>query len=100
MTETTMDVQALLGKITVVDFLREMIALAAQRLMDLQALGLTGASYGEKSADRIAKACVAAWLSAGQTINCRLREPASSGSLNEDRGSPSAPMGSRRGTLS
>ena len=56
MTETTMDVQALLGKITVVDFLREMIALAAQRLMDLQALGLTGASYGEKSADRIADA--------------------------------------------
>ena len=55
MTEDTMDVQALLGKSADADFLREMIGFAAQRLMDLEVGGLTGAGYGEKSADRLAQ---------------------------------------------
>ena len=55
MTEATMDVQALVGKSADADFLREMIGFAAQRLMDLEVGGLTGAGYGEKSADRLAQ---------------------------------------------
>ena len=55
MTEDTMDVQTLLGKSADADFLREMIGFAAQRLMDLEVGALTGAGYGEKSADRLAQ---------------------------------------------
>ncbi len=55
MTEDTMDVQALLGKSADADFLREMIGFAAQRLMDLEVGGLTGAAYGEKSPERLAQ---------------------------------------------
>jgi hypothetical protein len=35
------------------DLLREMIGLAAQRLMELEVPGLTGAAYGEKSPGRL-----------------------------------------------
>jgi len=55
MTEDTMDFQALLGTSADADFLREMIGFAAQRLMDLEVGGLTGAAYGEKSAARLAQ---------------------------------------------
>jgi len=55
MTDDTMNVQALLGKSADADFLREMIGFAAQRLMDLEVGGLTGAAYGEKSAERLAQ---------------------------------------------
>jgi transposase-like protein len=50
-----MNVQALLGKSADVDFLREMIGFAAQRLMELEVGGLTGAGYGEKDAERLAQ---------------------------------------------
>ena len=53
MTEDRMDVHALLGKSADADFLREMIGFAAQRLMELEVGGLTGAAYGEKSAERL-----------------------------------------------
>jgi putative transposase len=53
MTDDTMDLQMLLGKSADADFLREMIGFAAQRLMELEVGGLTGAGYGEKSADRL-----------------------------------------------
>jgi putative transposase len=52
-TSTTMDLQALLEKTTDSDFLREMIGFTAQRLMDLEVEGLTGASHGSRSADRL-----------------------------------------------
>jgi putative transposase len=55
MTDETMNLQALLGKSADADFLREMIGFAAQRLMELEVGGLTGASYGEKSAERLAQ---------------------------------------------
>ena len=55
MTDDTMAVQALLGKSADADFLRDMIGFAAQRLMDLEVGGLTGAAYGEKSAERLAQ---------------------------------------------
>ncbi len=52
MTKDTMAVLALLEKSADADFLRDMIGFAAQRLMDLEVGGLTGAAYGEKSAER------------------------------------------------
>jgi transposase-like protein len=55
MTNDMMDVQALVGKTADGDFLREMIGFAAQRLMDLEVGGLTGAAYGEKDAERLAQ---------------------------------------------
>ena len=55
MTEDKLDLQALLGKSADADFLREMIGFAAKRLMDLEVGVLTGADYGEKSAERLAQ---------------------------------------------
>ncbi len=55
MTDDSMNVQALLGKSADADFLREMIGFAAQRLMDLEVGGLTGAAYGEKNPERLAQ---------------------------------------------
>jgi transposase-like protein len=48
-----MDLQSLLGKGTASDFLRQMISSTAQRLMDLEVGGLTGAAPGARSPDRI-----------------------------------------------
>jgi putative transposase len=53
MTTDMMNLQALLEKHSDTDFLREMIAFAAQRLMDLEVEGLTGAVHGERSAERL-----------------------------------------------
>ena len=55
MTDDTMDLQALLGKSPDADFLREMIGFAAQRLMELEVDGRTGAAYGEKDTERLAQ---------------------------------------------
>ena len=55
MTNDMMNVQALVGKTADGDFLREMIGFAAQRLMELEVGGLTGAAYGEKDAERLAQ---------------------------------------------
>ena len=53
MTDESMDLHALLEKAPDADFLREMIGFAAQRLMELEVGGLTGAALGEKSAERL-----------------------------------------------
>lgn len=53
MTTDMMHLQALLEKNSDTDFLREMIAFAAQRLMDLDVEGLTGAGHGERRGDRL-----------------------------------------------
>ena len=53
MTNDMMHLQALLEKNSDTDFLRDMIAFAAQRLMNLEVGGLTGAGHGERSADRL-----------------------------------------------
>jgi len=55
MTKDKMDLHALVGKTADGDFLREMIGFAAQRLMELEVGGLTGAGYGEKDAERLAQ---------------------------------------------
>ena len=53
MTADKMDLHTLVGKSADGDFLRDMIGFAAQRLMELEVGGLTGAAYGEKNAEHL-----------------------------------------------
>jgi putative transposase len=53
MTDEIMNLRALLEKSSDADLLREMIGFTAQRLMELEVEGLTGAAHGERSTDRI-----------------------------------------------
>jgi len=55
MTDEMMNLRALVEKTPDADLLREMIGFAAQRLMELEVEGLTGATYGEKNPDRLAQ---------------------------------------------
>jgi putative transposase len=55
MTDEMMNLRGLLEKSADADLLREMIGFAAQRLMELEVGGLTGAGYGEKSTERLAQ---------------------------------------------
>jgi hypothetical protein len=56
MTDEKMNLEALIEKRPDADFLREMIGFAAERLMELEVSGLTGAGNGERSVDRITSA--------------------------------------------
>jgi putative transposase len=53
MTDEKMNLQALIEKSPDADFLREMISFAAERLMELEVSGLTGAAHRERSVDRV-----------------------------------------------
>ena len=53
MTTDSIALRELLEKSADADLLREMIGFAAERLMELEVQGLTGASYGERSPDRL-----------------------------------------------
>jgi putative transposase len=55
MTTEMMDLRSLVEKTPDADLLREMIGFAAQRLMEIEVQGLTGAAHGEKSPTRIAQ---------------------------------------------
>ena len=55
MTDAMMSLRALAEKSTDADVLREMIGFAAQRLMELEVGGLTGAAHGEKNPERLAQ---------------------------------------------
>lgn len=45
--------RTLLEKSADADFLRDMIGFAAERLMEVEVAGLTGAAHGERSGERI-----------------------------------------------
>jgi transposase-like protein len=53
MTDDMMALRGLMEKSPDADFLRDMIGYAAQRLMELEVDGLTGAAHGEKSVERL-----------------------------------------------
>src|ERR1700734_4492291 len=53
MTNDMMTLRTLLEKSSDADLLREMIGITAQRLMELEVEGLTGAAHGERSPERI-----------------------------------------------
>jgi putative transposase len=53
MTDEMMSLRALVEKSADADVLREMIGFAAERLMEMEVGGLTGAGYGEKSTERL-----------------------------------------------
>jgi len=55
MTDEMMSLRSFVEKTPDADLLREMIGFAAERLMELEVGGLTGAGYGEKSPERLAQ---------------------------------------------
>ena len=55
MTDAVMSLRALAEKSADADVLREMIGFAAQRLMELEVGGLTGAAHGGKNPERLAQ---------------------------------------------
>ena len=55
MTEEMMTLRTLVEKTPDADVLREIIAFAAERLMEIEVRALTGAGHGEKSAARLAQ---------------------------------------------
>lgn len=68
MTDDMMNLRDFVEKTSDADLLREMIGFAAERLMELEVGGRTGAGYGEKDPTRL-------WLAPIGWSGCSLRAP-------------------------
>jgi putative transposase len=78
MTDEMMNLRALIEKSPDADLLREMIGFAAQRLMELEVEGLTGAAYGEKTPERFAQRNGyrdRTWETRAGTVELRIPKP-------------------------
>src|SRR3981081_3950378 len=75
MTDEMMNLRTLVEKTPDADLLREMIGFAAQRLMELEVGGLTGAAYGEKAPERLAQRTAyreRSWETRAGTVELRI----------------------------
>jgi hypothetical protein len=62
------------------DLLRDMIAFAAERLMEMEVAAKTGAGYGERSSGRLTRRNATATETGGRagTVAIRMRQPSAS----------------------
>jgi transposase-like protein len=80
MTDDRIALRELLEKSADADLLREMISFAAERLMELEVQGLTGAAHGERSASRLVQRNGYRdrdWETRAGTVELRIRAPPS-----------------------